>query len=196
MRRKVGTILMILGTFSILAALSLLIYDQQQATAAARASAELMPKLIAQIEENKSGTFFTDAPTPDTAMDTVTIDEQEYIGYLMIPALGLELPVMADWSYPNLKTAPCRFTGTLNGNDLVLMAHNYARHFGSLQTLSPDETIYFRDVHDVTTQYNVVAVDILAPTAVEEMTAGDFDLTLFTCTYGGQSRVTVRCNRT
>ena len=27
------------------------------------------------------------------------------------------------------------------------------------------------------------------------MTAGDFDLTLFTCTYGGKSRVTLRCDR-
>ena len=44
------------------------------------------------------------------------------------------------------------------------------------------------------TSYEVVEVDILNPTAIEEMTDSGFDLTLFTCTYGGQSRVTVRCN--
>ena len=44
-------------------------------------------------------------------------------------------------------------------------------------------------------KYEVAAVDILAPTDVEDMTAGDYDLTLFTCTYGGKSRVTVRCQR-
>ena len=27
------------------------------------------------------------------------------------------------------------------------------------------------------------------------MTSGTFDLTLFTCTYGGQNRVTVYCDR-
>ena len=42
-------------------------------------------------------------------------------------------------------------------------------------------------------EYEVAAVDILQPTDIEDMTAGDYDLTLFTCTYGGQSRVTVRC---
>ena len=31
------------------------------------------------------------------------------------------------------------------------------------------------------------------PTSVQEMTDGDWDLTLFTCTVGGKSRVTVRC---
>ena len=42
-------------------------------------------------------------------------------------------------------------------------------------------------------QYEVEEVDILAPSDVEGMTAGEYELTLFTCTYGGQSRVTVRC---
>jgi sortase A len=41
--------------------------------------------------------------------------------------------------------------------------------------------------------YSVAEIDTLMPTAVEEMTDGDYDLTLFTCTYGGKSRVTVRC---
>ena len=44
--------------------------------------------------------------------------------------------------------------------------------------------------------YTVVALDVLHPQAVDEMTAGDYDLTLFTCTFGGKSRVTVRCMRT
>ena len=39
------------------------------------------------------------------------------------------------------------------------------------------------------------AVDILDHTAVEDMISGEYDLTLFTCTYGGENRVTVRCDR-
>lgn len=48
----------------------------------------------------------------------------------------------------------------------------------------------------VVTHYQVVALDILQPTAVEEMTAGAYDLTLFTCTYDSGSRLTVRCEQT
>jgi sortase A len=40
----------------------------------------------------------------------------------------------------------------------------------------------------------VAEVETLEPTAVEEMTNSGYALTLFTCTYGGQSRVTVRCD--
>lgn len=193
-RRKLGSLLMALGTLCILASLALLIYGQREAAAAEKASAELMPKIIAEIEENKTAAENeTDPAEPDMAV--ISIDGQDYIGYLVIPNLSLELPVMADWSYEQLHTAPCRFSGTLQGNDLVLMAHNYIRHFGALQNLAVDDSVYFRDAEGVITEYGVAAVETLPATDVEKMTAGDYDLTLFTCTYGGQSRVTVRCNR-
>ena len=44
--------------------------------------------------------------------------------------------------------------------------------------------------------YQVVVRETLEPTAIDEMQSeedGAWDLTLFTCTIGGQSRVTVRC---
>jgi sortase A len=43
--------------------------------------------------------------------------------------------------------------------------------------------------------YEAAVVETLGPTDVEEMHSGDWDLTLFTCTVGGRSRVTVRFNR-
>lgn len=43
--------------------------------------------------------------------------------------------------------------------------------------------------------YVVSELEILEPYAVSQMTEGDWDLTLFTCTPGGQHRVTLRCNR-
>ena len=44
------------------------------------------------------------------------------------------------------------------------------------------------------TRYEVTATEVLNPTAVEDMTSGEYDLTLFTCTYGGENRITVRCD--
>ena len=75
------------------------------------------------------------------------------------------------------------------------MAHNYDKHFVNIDQLELGDAVLFTDMDGVTTGYEVVAVDILAPSAVEEMTSGAFDLTLFTCTYGGQNRVTVYCDR-
>ena len=77
----------------------------------------------------------------------------------------------------------------------MIMAHNYPKHFGKLQDMRAGDTVTFTDMDGVMVEYQVMALDILAATAVEDMTSGDYDLTLFTCTYGGESRVAVRCDR-
>lgn len=43
--------------------------------------------------------------------------------------------------------------------------------------------------------YNVSGMEELPGTALEEMEAGEWDLTLFTCTASGKNRVTVRCDK-
>lgn len=39
-------------------------------------------------------------------MPVETIDGKDYIGVLSIPSLGLELPVLSQWNYPDLKRRP------------------------------------------------------------------------------------------
>ena len=132
---------------------------------------------------------------PEMEMPITIIDSNEYIGVLDFPVLGISLPVMSDWSYPQLKLSPCRFNGTVRGEDLVLMAHNYKSHFGYISQLKIGDAVIFTDMDGNVTEYKVVGTDVLAPTEVETRIAGDFDLTLVTCTYGGKSRVTVYCDK-
>lgn len=204
MRNKFGTLFMILGAALIVAALSLFLYNQREASEAEQASVELMPQLVSEIRRNQETAPEEPTEVPNTplelldpsdlVMTEVEINGYPYIGYLSIPALGLELPIMSDWSYHRLKISPCRYSGTVKGEDLVLLAHNYDRHFGRLSELTEGDSVTFTDMDGEVYSYEVTALDILAPTAVEEMTAGDYDLTLFTCTYGGKSRVTVYCD--
>ena len=186
---------MILGTVLILAALSLFLWNRREAEQAGEASESILPQVVEHIAE----TAAEDPAPPDPLDPTMTeaeIDGYMYIGYLSIPTLGLELPVMSEWDYTRLNIAPCRYSGSTKTDDLVIAAHNFAQHFGGLSGLSGGEEVYFVDMDNVVSSYTVVAVEILPPTAVEEMTNGEYDLSLYTCTYGGRSRVTVRCDRT
>lgn len=212
MRNKIGGICMILGAALLLSALSLFLYNQHVSTKAGEASAQVMSQLTQIIADNQQATdpqTPTDStenpPTepeplpnplvPDSLeMTEVEIDGHSYIGYLSIPSRGLELPVMTDWDYDKLEIAPCRFSGTLKGENLVILGHNYRRHFRPLQSITVGELVHFVDADGITTVYEVVAIDVLAPAAVEDMTAGDYDLTLFTCTFGGKTRLTIRCD--
>lgn len=43
--------------------------------------------------------------------------------------------------------------------------------------------------------YKVEIVEEIGPKDIDEMLSSEFDLTLFTCTPGGKTRVTVRSNK-
>ncbi len=190
---------MLLGTALILAALSLFLRNQWEDHAAGEAVKRILPQVKEQLEAKENADAPAkgpDDPNPyDPTMTGVEIDGYIYVGYLSIPALELELPVMSEWDYTRLKTAPCRYSGSTKTGNLVICAHNYARHFGSLKNLSLGDQVFFTDMDGMTWQYEAAAVEILPPSDMENMTSGEYDLTLFTCTYSGQGRVTVRCGR-
>ena len=188
-----GKGLIFTGLLLIAAALFLTGYNLFDQMRAQRSAAQA----AAQLAERLPQTTQTDVPdyllTPEMEMPVETIDGVDYVGVLRIPALALELPVIIQWSYPLLKIAPCRYSGSAYQNNLVLCAHNYASHFGNLKNLHIGAAVTFTDMDGNLFTYQVAELETLPPQATEEMENGDWDLTLFTCTVGGQSRVTVRC---
>lgn len=191
------------GLLLIAAALALAAYNVIDAQRAARSAAQALEALsqttavsAAEPEEASAD----DAPAyladPEMPMPTVSFDGNDYIGRVDVPSLGLSLPVISEWSYPRLKIAPCRYTGSAYLDNLIIAAHNYGSHFGNLNRLNNGDTVTFTDVDGNQFTYAVSLIEDLPGTAIEEMQAGEWDLTLFTCTLGGRSRVTVRCERT
>ena len=142
--------------------------------------------------------------TPYKDMPVEEIDGYRYIGFLEIPSLGLSLPVMENWDYTRLKISPCRYTGSYYTDDLVICGHNYFRHFTPVKdSLGMGEDVYFTNVLGESIHYKTVNKETLAPTNIAEMVSNnsnsesqdDWDLTLFTCNLGGQTRAAVRCQR-
>lgn len=130
---------------------------------------------------------------PEVALPGV--EEAGCIGILEIPALHLRLPVLSTWSYALLKKAPCRYTGSVYLDNMVIAAHNSKAHFKKLSNLQEGDIITFTDAVGNVFTYSVAGLEILQPEEVDDMTSGQWPLTLFTCTYGGAGRVTVRCRK-
>ena len=211
---KQGKICIGIGVLLLLSALLLTAYNLLSDEMASVRVKIVLERLIPDMEENARDvrpSVYSGAVSADDAAEEVyvpdyvlnpgmdmpeeQIDGQTYIGVLEIPALSLSLPVISEWSYPSLKIAPCRYAGSVYLDNMVIAAHNYQSHFGKLETLSHDDNVSFTDVDGNVFAYKVVEIETLSPYAIEEMTIGDWDLTLFTCTLGGQSRVAVRCDR-
>ena len=129
---------------------------------------------------------------PDYEMPTTEIDGVKYIGILSIPEMDLEFPVASEWSYPQMKKTPCRYSGSVYSNDMVICAHNYRSHFGRLSGLTEGALMSFTDVDGNVFHYEVYDVEILNPNQAKEMKEYGDGLTLFTCTLGGRTRMTMR----
>ena len=174
---KKRTVLLLLGTLCLLAALGLTIWnlwtaDRAQAAAAA-AVQQLEPLIPAPAQQEPAKT--TDAPAAEPEEP--------------------DIPVTGEWSYDRLKIALCRYAGSAYLDNLAIMGHNYPAFFKNLGDLRPGDEIRFTDADGNVFSYTVADLEQLRASQVEDMITGDWDLTLFTCTPGGQLRIAVRCIR-
>ena len=136
-----------------------------------------------------------DPRTGPREMTVCTIDGWDYIGVFSIPAISYETPILADWSLEKLAVSACRFHGSTYAGDLVLCAHNYNGLYRSLTKLRTGDEVIFTDMDGLSWTYEVAELEILKPDMVTEMNDSGYALTFFTCTYGGQARLTLRCVR-
>ena len=204
-RRRGGTFLIILGLLLVLAAGGLTAYNRWDSDRAAKESARILNELEDLIPDDlEEGAAAPPVATAaDYEMPTKMIDGYEYIGRIIIPSLEIDLPVMKEWDYERLQISPCRFTGSYKMDDMVICAHNFDSHFSPIKWIDIGVDVEFISVDGIVYKYIVSNRETVQPTSVKEMiendnnskSKADWDLTLFTCNTGGQTRCAVRCVR-
>lgn len=65
-----------------------------------------------------------------------------------------------------------------------------------MSDLQQGDEVMLKTMDGNTYTYQVMALETLNATAVDEMTSGEYALTLFTCDYSGNARIAVRCQPT
>ncbi|WP_303838477.1 sortase [Ruminococcus flavefaciens] len=211
MRAKFRRSCIITGASLIFIALCMCVFNINESRTAAKRSQSALTELITVIEKVTESTahpntddteddLFAQYEEPAPAeMPTVSIGDTGYCGYLTISELGLELPVINDFSYGALNTAPCRYSGCTESGDLIIAAHNFNSHFGRLGSLSDGAEIVFTDCSGRAFHYNIISIEEIRGDDVDAMLGKDadpWDMTLFTCTLSGRSRITVRAKLT
>lgn len=204
-----GRLMMVLGLLLILGAGGIYLMNSRISHQAGQTSANMLPGVQEAIAEKVLAEADTEPTIPVhinpydqeavKQSNEMTIWEEngwKYIGYLKIPSLNLELPILSEISQYNLGMAPCRHMGSTKSDDLVLAAHNYSFHFGKIGQLAHGDEVRFVDMDGILSNYEVVTVNVIEPTDIEAVKDPALDLVLYTCTYGGQKRVMVGCQRT
>lgn len=187
MSGRLGRALIVVGAALLVGALSLFAWgswDDARARDAAAGVVEALEPLLGTVDAAEGWD-----------MAAVIVDGQDYVGVLAIPALGLELPVASTWSYEQLADGPCRYFGSVAGGDLVIAGRSYDSHFGRIGSLGVGDEVSLTCADGTVCVYEVAEIDSVGADDIDAMTSGEFALTLFTDTGGGQSRVAVRCDR-
>ena len=220
-RLHTGTLFIIVGVAAIAAAAAIWLYNEYDNKRAAETAQNTVESILEIIRSNDPSNTETgnagsgaaaNAPgasvpgsdtqiveTPGAAEGSgggssyVVVQNEAYIGILSIPRFSLNLPVNLTWSYPKLRMSPCRFSGDIANNDLVIAAHSYRSHFGNINSLAPGDDITFIDTSGREYNYYVAAVETVQPSDTRVVVSSRYDLTLFTCTYDSRARVVVRC---
>ena len=134
---------------------------------------------------------------PEMEMPKIALEDLDgaaCIGVLEIPAIDLKLPVLSEWSYPLLKKAPCRYSGSAYLDNLVIAAHNYRTHFGKLKELETGDEVIFTDAAG-----NRFRIQSGGGRGTDSTKRGRYDKRrvgvkfVRMCTLDGKNRVTVRC---
>ncbi len=216
-KNKKGRLLIIIGTVLLSAALSLVFYNNYRQRKSNESMQSVLDDVKAQIvintqssanDDNIPGESKPDSFAPPShnhnnnsnqstqEEQTVVVEEKEYIGVLSVPAINLELPVMSDWSYDDLYITACRYSGSIAEGNIIIAAHNYRYFFGPIDNLNSGDRISFTAVDGTVYNFEVSQSELVDGSDSASMKAGsdDWDLTLFTCTWSGTSRLAVRAH--
>ncbi len=193
MIRIKGKTLIFFGFLLLSAALMLLLYNSYESQKAENQSAFIAESLAEKIN-NEQDSVPDYMAHPEMEMPTIEIEGTRYVGYIKIPDLSVSLPVAAECTSQQLKISPCLYEGSVYLDNAVIAAHNYRSHFGKLINLPMDTEVTFTDAKGNSFSYTLEWVETLEENRKTDLiTADDCDLTLFTCTYGGEKRYAFRC---
>lgn len=179
-KKLFGWTLMILGLMALLVAGGLGVSNHMENEEAEAASAQVLNQMAAFQQSNA---------------DSAVIEGNEYIGALFFPSLNLRVPVMSTISDAQLMVAPCRQAGSVTEGGLVIAGHNFVNQFGRLDRLCINENVFFTDMKGNVTHYNVQKIELVPGDDSAYMLDPTWDMSLYTCDYSGNQRLTLRCER-
>lgn len=193
MKNKSEIAFMAVGLALIIGALSLITYNKHEEKRAGADAEIILSELDEQLKDKLPDSNPAYELDDEVQMPVAVIDGYEYIGKIYFPTLDLTLPVISNVGNKRLKKAPCRYSGSVYTDDMIIGGHNYITHFGRINRLRYGDEVVFTDIDKNEFRYAVIGTETINGSDADSLLSGDWDLSLFTCTMSGRSRITVRC---
>ena len=170
--KKCSVYLNIIGVSLIICALGMIVYNVITDYIAGNKA----KVALSYLDDN-----FLNSEIYSDAIPKVKYDGIDYIGIISIEKLNIRLPVIANYSNEYLKIAPTLYSGNINNNDAIIIAHNYISHFKNLGNLNIGDRVSFEDMKKNIYNYEVIDKEEIYQDNSSKLYDGEWDLTLFTC---------------
>lgn len=183
----------VLGILLIVCSLGVLLFTQLHSQYTKKKAAEITCKIEAALPETTPG-FPGDYSDP--VMPVLQVEGKDYVGLLNIPAYGLSVPIVNEWSSFHVFSCPARFYGSVYDNTMIIGGNDQTGQFDFFDRMNPGDHIKITDMLGTEFAYAIDRIDRAKSADYEHLASGGYPLTLFVRSAYSAEYILVRCSTT
>lgn len=188
--KKLTNVLTALGAVLVLSAVLLLMVSVLGAGKNGENARRIAGELTAVMPPIQSG-FPEDRV--NKSMPMYIVDGEGFIGTVEIPVYHTFLPVCGSWSKTKVNQYPCRYTGTVYGDCLVLGGSDSEGQFDFMKLITKGDLVSFTDMTGMRYTYAVEDIERTKDVSAENLSVGEYTLVLFAKNTYSLDYTVVRC---
>lgn len=175
-KKIVATVLRIIGCAMIILSVSYIIISTIQQNNAVQKVEEITSAIHDVLPDV---TISVPQQTSNPQMPVMEIDHQNFIGLIEASGYSNQLPIYSSWSPNKISSYPCRFSGSVYSNNLIIGGSSNTGQFDFMKTISLNDTIYVTDFYGYKYGYSVTDIQTTTDVSAKNLNSFDADLLLF-----------------
>lgn len=129
----------------------------------------------------------------NSIMPSVEIDGTDFIGLIEVPGYDIKLPICSEWNTETVASCPCRYTGSVYNDTLIIGGADKEDQFGFADEIDVGNAVSVTDMTGQTCSYEVIKVNHVKNISKEKLRSEEDDLTLFVKRSYSSEYIIVRC---
>lgn len=187
-KKIISIISITLGAILVIASIGLLVYSMRgyeiDTNNAIVQIEKLLPKITQSVPQEKG----------NNTMSSMEIDGESYVALLEMDMYKFKMPVRSVWDEKAVEAVPCRYSGSLYNNTLVIAATDAEGQMDFVNSVNTGDRLTVTDMRGEQFSYKVVKVENSNTATAEELNTDEFDLTIFVEYSGPTDYLFIRCD--
>lgn len=190
--KKLTSLLIIIGIGLIVLSVITVFSSQILQNTAYTNAKQIVSKMRYLMPETRSGYSENRA---DVTMPMLELDGANFIGIFDLPIYDVTLPIYAEWKKENITKYPCRYSGSVYDDSLIIGASDNQGQFDFMKIITTGDVMYVTDVTGLRYSYTVDKIEKTKDITTENLTSEDSDLVLFARSTYSFDYTIIRCKK-